>query len=110
MTPARDYGALRADACAWVAAGAPMQVVARELDVAFSTVQRWCAGAGVRSRWPFPLTEAARAELHRQGPDILLHGAASCHTMHGGAGTRPAPETATPRAGSNPAGGTTGEI
>lgn len=110
MTRARDYGALRVAACQLVAAGAPMQGVARELDVSFSAVQAWCRRAGVRSRWPYPLTEAARAELRRRGPDILLQDATGCHTVGERSGHEAGPKNRTPRAGGNPAGGTTEKV
>lgn len=109
MTRARDYGALRVAACQLVAAGAPMQGVARELDVSFSAVQAWCRRAGVRSRWPYPLTEAARAELHRQGPDILLPRATGCHTVGGRGGHEAGPGNSNPPRGRQPGGGHNGE-
>jgi len=55
----------RQEAVAMVAAGLPQQVVARTVDVTLSALQRWCAAAGVRSAWRFPMTEAERAALRR---------------------------------------------
>lgn len=108
MTRARDYGALRVAACQLVAAGAPMQGVARELDVSFSAVQAWCRRAGVRSRWPYPLTEAARAELRRRGPDILLPRATGCHTVGERSGHEAGPGNSNPPRGQQPGGGHNG--
>ena len=59
----KDWPALKTEAVARVAAGGTMQQVARELDVSFSAVQAWCAKAGVRSRWAFPLPTRERQRL-----------------------------------------------
>lgn len=117
MTLARDYQALRAAACQLVADGRSMQDAARALDVSFSAVQAWCRRAGVRSRWPYPLPTATRLSAYRGArirgatPDNLLQLATSCPTMQGGRGHEVrGPENRTPRAGGNPAGGTTEKV